>query len=698
MKKSFCLLLALVFSLIPMFSAERIISPVPGKFANKQTLVIDQSDGAECFYSYTSSDPLTSGFAYDGPVVLDADGSVDLFVAVVKSGVTNMYEIRYIVEEKNDFPDLSAEKNFIEQVTTHQLITLDGTTKLKIPETFRYSLGNGRPDFLPGKTLSVSSENNLSRCVPCTVTDGRNYWRFNIFLSGLAGGFYEDLSVPFEIEDWTLLKIMRENLSWNLDGTGWQYGSSTVELDRSSDHTLYWKAGEDSDSSPVQSFVLPARPSLRVEKSAKNIRFKIDGDFRYRMSALDTGAPGEIYGIEGSFTQIVFDTVDGDSIASTAHFALFCDGVYQGNLDSYYELDKRPPAPPEFVANEEGKFVRSDVVLSISAEEGAQVFCAMSAPLSVKTASYTSELENVRVGAFSRYYGGQIMLPASSATAVFYKLCAYAVDDAGNVSEVSEYSVLIDECNYYIDASSTASSADGSRDRPFQNFEQAVSVINSGKFAHFYVRGQLILPDEEIFLMSNCSFTGVNDAHLVFPKNASISMHGASLQFSDFIIEKNSDLDTAFETKLFSADDAALAFSNCEILFRVGSYGTAFSVSSSIVSFVSSGLTVSAGRFASAFSASDSEIVFRGSHVAAIAPSAMTFSLSGGALELKSSDFTVIASLGIIIEAQSVHLRLSDNVFKGEIDGGGKSSAIQKDSKCLVIEDFNNKFVGFDKN
>ncbi len=688
MNRTFSFLFFLFFSLSPLFCVERIISPLPGKFANKQTLVIEMSEGTECFYSYSNPDPLASGFAYDGPVLLDATGSVDLFVAIVKDGISNIYEIRYIVEEKCNFQDLTPEKNFVDLISSRQIITLDSSNPLSIPDSLSYSIGNSNAPFLSGKTLSVSSENNLSRYIPCTVTDGRNYWRFVIHISGKESSFFEESSVPFEIDDWTKIHFTDENAFWGIDGeeiSDWRSLTETFEVDRSTDHILSWTFGDDS--SVVQSFVLPAKPFVKVDDEKSLVRFLIEGDSRYKMALSGSN--------NGAFRQVVFDTVDGDSISSAAVFEIYCDGVYQGKLSAEYELDKCPPGLPEFIAGEEGMFVRSDVELSIASEDGADVFYAVSSPVIVKNGSYSSELESVDAGVFSVYDGQKISLPADSSGAVFYKVCAYARDKAGNTSGISEYKVIIDEYNYFIDEKSTASSPDGSKERPFSTFAQAVDVINKGKFSHFYVNGSLTLSDEEYLILSNCSFTALNDAHLIFGEKSSVKARNSSLEFSGFIIEKRSEKDGMFASDFFSFDDCAVSFNGCEVLFRAGSSGTVILAEASSVSLSDSGLTVIGDRFACAFSSRESEISIKNAHVCAIAPSAMVFSCDGGLIDVKASECKVIASLGRIIEAYGVNLRMSDNVFSGEISGKNGNDAIKKDSKSLVIEDFNNKIIGF---
>jgi len=77
MKKCVCfiVLTALVFAVV---SADvKIINPVKGVWANKQSLVLELSEGESAYYSLNGSDPRESGFAYDGPVGLDVSGGVE---------------------------------------------------------------------------------------------------------------------------------------------------------------------------------------------------------------------------------------------------------------------------------------------------------------------------------------------------------------------------------------------------------------------------------------------------------------------------------------------------------------------------------------------------------------------------------------------------------------------------------------------
>ena len=102
-----------IFSFSVFCFAQRIISPVAGNFCNKQPLVLDVSDGAECFYSLSGTDPLTSGFAYDGPVLIDASGRINLKITAIRGDLKEEIEINYNVQEQNPFEETSENFSFI---------------------------------------------------------------------------------------------------------------------------------------------------------------------------------------------------------------------------------------------------------------------------------------------------------------------------------------------------------------------------------------------------------------------------------------------------------------------------------------------------------------------------------------------------------------------------------------------------------
>ena len=60
-----------------------VISPVEGQFSNYQALVLSVPEDCNVFYSFTGTDPLLSGFAYDSPVIIERNGDITLRIATV---------------------------------------------------------------------------------------------------------------------------------------------------------------------------------------------------------------------------------------------------------------------------------------------------------------------------------------------------------------------------------------------------------------------------------------------------------------------------------------------------------------------------------------------------------------------------------------------------------------------------------------
>ena len=80
--KKFALIFLFLIVSFNGFSQE-IINPSQGKWANKQVLVLDVPAGGNVFYSLNGSNPETSGFAYDGPVLIDLTGDIKLSVVII---------------------------------------------------------------------------------------------------------------------------------------------------------------------------------------------------------------------------------------------------------------------------------------------------------------------------------------------------------------------------------------------------------------------------------------------------------------------------------------------------------------------------------------------------------------------------------------------------------------------------------------
>lgn len=710
MNKKFFLIFSILFSASFLF-AQRVISPVAGNFNNKQVLVIDVSDKAECFYSLSGADPLVSGFAYDGPVLIDSVGQVNVKVTAIRDDLKEEIEINYNVQEINPFEEGSLEHSFIANTVSKGVFAYSFEEPLVIPQSFFYSLGDGRKPSLTGKTLSLDFSNRLSRYLPCTVTNGKNSWRFVIFTSGELVGTLAKFSVPFEIQDWNTFVFTGDKLIWSIDDGLWSASKLPLTLDRSVPHTISWQSVAYQKGNPVQTFVLPSEPVLKVDNpSQKAATFSIDGDLRYRMELVSSGVQGSVIGDSGLFTTATFDTFDGDCIGGEAIFAFYADGVFQGNKRSYFLIDKQPPLPPEFVSGETGFYSRGHVDLDITAESGAKIFYAVSEPLKISEQlvaqgmDYNSkEFDEWTAGNF-RPYSTPFSLVGGEESPVFYKVLSYACDENDNYSAISEYRVVIDGYNYYLDSNASPVGADGSSKKPFANFEQALDVINSNRFSRFYVKGSFALPAKENLILSNCHFRASENCEFIFPPQATLLIRGASFQGENLVFKKeikNDGSDKGAEKDLslksfFTLEHSTASFNNCEILALFDDSGTAFSVQNSVLELLNTGLTVHSSYYACAVSALDSKVLSKNSRFAAVSSTAVNFSVNGGLFECRNTNAKVVAQLGRIAELSKTNARLTENLYVGEFEKKIRGlTPVWADKDTLVLEDRGNNSQGF---
>ena len=109
----------------PLTAEISLLSPCEGVWGNRQMLVIDNSEGGDFFYSIDGADPETFGFAYDGPVLLDVAGEVQLNVTRITSGgkkenTSVAFTVQPDNASKTDYKTIFYIAGFIENRTRHK--------------------------------------------------------------------------------------------------------------------------------------------------------------------------------------------------------------------------------------------------------------------------------------------------------------------------------------------------------------------------------------------------------------------------------------------------------------------------------------------------------------------------------------------------------------------------------------------------
>ena len=227
MKKKFpsivCICLSFLIFVLPLSAEINLLSPVKGEWANRQMLVIDNSDGGDFLYSVDGADPEAFGFAYDGPVLLDVAGDVQLNVTrITGDGKKEKVSVKYTV--KTDDGSKTSYKNFIQTFFDGGILNYSAGSQLTIPGDFLFYIGlppedNMPENYMPARTLQLSSLSVLSRYIPCTIFDkARNVkYRFIIKTYPQSAGVFSHRDVPFEVSDWETVTFTNNKFIYKID-------------------------------------------------------------------------------------------------------------------------------------------------------------------------------------------------------------------------------------------------------------------------------------------------------------------------------------------------------------------------------------------------------------------------------------------------------------------------------------------------
>ena len=695
MKKCVCfiVLTALVFAAV---SADvKIINPVKGVWANKQSLVLELSEGESAYYSLNGSDPRESGFAYDGPVALDVSGDVEVRIASVDaSGVFREYRVSYTVAPV-PFP-ASYSMSAVGDAVASGILDYTAGDVLSLPPELDYSLGGVPESFQKGSAISYGAGCILSRCIPCVLTDGTGKWRFIIKTKPALSGSFGMRDVPFQITDWNTLSFTNDAFIYRVDNAYWTSGKERVALDRTISHTISWQSVAVAPGNPISFFVLPPKPEVDVER-------REDGSETIVMS----GGAGFRFGIEPEKGQgtVLFETAEldtffGDEVSGVFTAGVYYDSVYQGTLSVPYSIDRRSPSVPVFLSSAESFYSRRAVKLSLTGDGQSDLFIAVSNPVMLSgtmTKKDAASLIDVVEADDFVPFTSPLTLDSPSEDAVYYKICAYAADRSGNKSAYTLYDVVVDKYDYYIDASADKNCADGTRDDPYVSLADCLAAVGDNRFANITISGTLAVSEEETVIASNCVLRGDGDARLVFGVGSFITVRSASLALLNLIVRRD---DTGVKRKinnpLIRLEHSVLVSEDCEIGASFAESGSVISADTSVVTINGCGITSSAERYSSCISAVASKLKIIDSRISTIAQTAVNFSVQDGEFELRSSSCRVTGSYGRAAELFGGKSKITGNSLAADLRYSGASlDAVYTDAKNISLEYGGNTESGY---
>lgn len=689
MKKSFIFILFCLFSSF-VFGQIKVLSPVEGVYANRQMLVIENEEGGEYYYSLNGSDPETFGFAYDGPVMIDLDGSIELKIA--KAGrKKEEVSIKYTV-----LPD-NAQKttyySFISSFYDKGIINYTAGTTLSIPKELKYSFGLPPDSFLPGQDVSISQKSILMRYIPCTLYDENTgkKWRFIVRTFPQSAGSYSRKDVPFVITDWNTLTFTNQNYLYKVDSAYWEIPKTSKKLDRSVSHMICWQSINYSENNPVEYFVLPPKPELvKTVDEDGALSLSIKGDDSYSICVLSKSESQ----YQELFKTIEIDTFYGDNLSGQLEIGFYTNSVYQGKMAVEYNIKKRPPAAPLINATSNAFYSRENVKVEISGEKGSELYYSVSEPFKIDSVfqTYTADSElfkQVVQPPYKKAAGDTVSINLSSNKdgAVYYKVSAYSKTDL-NEGFVSEYSVIIDQYNYYYNAYADASISDGTSLRPFATFEQCLEALNKSQYSLLRLKGPLTVPSGVNTITANCSLINDSDASIEFEKDAVLAVKNAEVSLNELLIYgiETASKDSASENlhTYFKLDNASLNVNNCQISAIFDKNGVVIEGIRSNVNVTGTIASITAANYGSLVSSLRSNIDIQNSSVNVTADTAVSFSVNQGEVYINNNSFKVTGQLGRIAELFNVKGSVLSNNLKGDLKKKSNNKAVYTDQNCTV--------------
>ncbi len=566
------------------FSAGDIISPAAGTWANRQALVLNVEEGTELYYSLSGTDPFVSGFAYDGPVMIDQVGDVCVKITVIEKGRRNDFEVKCTVRESEPSPregDDSQLASFVEGARISPLKKYISGSIFKIPEGISYSLNRG--PLSQSGDLSLSVKNCLDRYVPFSFTDGFNDYHCAIHvvpavdMDSIARN--RKAEIPFEVSDWESIILRNPRYFYCIDGGMWT-GQKTSGLKRDVDHRITFQSSDYKADNPIYVYILPKKPEfLQRVMSDGSVAFAIKDSPRFTFGNRENS-----FGI---------DIFAGEEFKGEVRIPVYLDGFLQGHCTFDVDLDKLAPEKPSILVE---RVKDKPAVMKVRFESGNasdRVFWTCDRPyvLGENNPEFTAAPEDYRT-----YGGGTIELKPVFEKGTVYPVHAYAKDQKGNMSSIASRLVIVDELNCYLKDGMVLEDGvvpDGSFDRPFTSFDQAVEYINSNPGnTRLFIDGTVRITGGVKTITGECTFYGSN-CNIVFDRDSSMVFSGRKVRFEDCIIYNEGGFDSPVEN-LLSFENAPAEFKNCEISFVASESGSAVKSSGSAVIFRDTGITVQA--------------------------------------------------------------------------------------------------------
>lgn len=702
MKKIFFATIFLIAQ-FALFAEVTVVNPAPGEYANLQTLVLESNGGEEIYYSFSGTDPLAQGFAYDGPVVLDVTGNVELRVVSVDHNQNRQEQKIYFSVEPTQSENEEKDA-FLKSFETGPCFDFVAGNKIQIPFSLSYSFFQNK-EFEKGREISISKNATMERYVPINLSDGSKVWRYVLRVLPAQAGALTKRDVPFKARDWSTIVFLDPKKIYSLDGDWWESSGKLVEIDRSKNNVIYYQDVDVSSENSVEEILLPAKPSLKTERGYDgSLEIYAVGKNGEKFELASSSASKSKMISDGLFPKLVIDTFAGDKIEEKLALDVYYDKVYQGVLYVDVFVNRTTPSAPKIVSSASSTYARDDVRVSARLDPKLKIFYSISNPISIEPSFDAPDLQSLMFerGDYNIYQGQNITLFGDTERILAYQVSFYSEDESGAKSSTAEYSVIIDKYNYYVNPLSELSEQDGSPYAPFKDLSKLSKIANKKNFSRFFIKGDVALNSGEITITNNVEFCGMDDAHILVPANSVIAIKNAGLYAQNIFWEKteppavSKKLRAAAKalTNLFIFEHSAATFKNCQAVARFSGDGRVFNCLSSALSLESTGITSEAqGYSCVAASTGNCKINIKNSRLLSIADTAVAISTNGGSLNFENNFAQVTGRMGRPAEFVDCSVRMVNNKFSADVQNKTQNyKSVYKAGTTVFTEDQGNTY------
>lgn len=658
----------------------KIVSPVAGTWGNMQSLVVEKNDDTELYYSFFGTNPLEFGFAYDGPVLIEAEGEVALnLVALYADGSIETKTINYTVTPGN----ASNKKNILPLTVTSltPLVHCGVKKSVNLPPQSLYSVDGGKT-FLPATTLSLQYPSCVSQTVPLLVQYQGELYRYvlqTIDEPATDERLSKSLKSPIQVIDWNFIMFQQGSaVQYAIDNGEWKNYSEPFYLDRKTSHTIHWKSNNYADS-----LVLPEKPSLAgVPKNG------------ITCNAVELSLSNSLYTFrieEGSsfsrpLTSFYADIINGCTKDYVLNLPIYYGAIRQGEIPVRFTIDKEAPPAPVLTPSTDETFSRESVSVAINSaynvysavEEVRLQYGFYEVPDEVAT---NIDVSNKN---FAPFVAEKLLFAGDDNFAVTYTVYAYAQDKAGNKSEPVACRVTVDKNNYYLDAGYVAENCtvpSGTSDEPFSSITDAISAINAKQKAILHVRG-IFNNVKSLQINSPCTIIGEEGSCFSFEPEAVLSVKKAEATIETIVMQKNNPKAEAVvyyggdKNPLILLEDASLNVKNSTLMLQSPYGATAIVAKSSNVNLYNTNISVVAQSYVAALTAFTSNVSAQKAYLALSAENAVGFSVSGGTFFIEDTSCAINAKRSRGAELY----QCSYTIARGKnapymLDANGKQSA-----------------------